>query len=169
MRSLGRSVDGAELVDELGGPDVVVGDPVDDRIALGVLVRLHPRRDAVVRPRAVALGERAVGDLPHEVGAEGPLLALARAAEHEELLGLERLEHRPHVVDAEVLPRHHLDGHHRTAAAEHRTVVEHAPLVGGEAVEPRGDEAAEGVGQLDVVLVVGMARVRRPCPRRTGG
>ena len=50
--------------------------------------------------------------------------------------------------DAGVLLGHHLDGHDRAAAAEHRAVVEHAPLVRGEAVEPGRDEPAERVGQL---------------------
>ena len=39
-----QAVDRAELVEELGGAHVVVGDAVDDGVAVGVLVRLHPRR-----------------------------------------------------------------------------------------------------------------------------
>ena len=155
---VGQPVDVAELVDQLGGAHVVERDPVDHHIALGVLVGLHPTGDAGVRSSPVGLGEGAVGDLADEVGAERPLLPLVAPAEDEEILGLERLEHRPHVVDPEVLPGHHLDGHHRAAAPEHGTVVEDAPLVGREPVEAGGHQPAEGVGELDEAGVGSLGR-----------
>jgi hypothetical protein len=145
---VGRTLTGAQLGGELGRPDVVVGDPVDDVVELGVLVRLHPRRDARVGPGAVALRQRAVRDLAHHVGPERPLLRRARAAEEQQLLGVERLEHRPHVLQPEVLPGHDLDGGDGAATPEDRAVVEDAALLGGEAVEARGHEPPQRVGQL---------------------
>ncbi len=96
----------------------------------------------------IALRERAVGDLSHDVGAEGPLLRLADAGEDQHLLLLERAQDRADVLDAQVLLRHHLDRLVGPAAAEHRAVLEHASLLRREPVEPRRDEATERVGQV---------------------
>ena len=110
---------------------------------------------------ALVAGERLVGDMAHEVLQEAVLTVLGRARvclQRQDLLAHQRDEQR---LDVLFRPAGQVgEGRAGEGLAENSAVLEHAPLVRREPIEPRGDQ---GVQRLRNVQLLG--RARRPVDR----
>ena len=145
---------GPELDQQLGRRGGVVGDVVD-----AVATGRHDGGDAGMALRSHSLRQRLVDDLPHDVAAELPALAVE--------LDQSGARQVVEVGDAEVLT--HLLGEPRQrrdvlVVPEHGGVVEDRPLHGRQLVDAGGDEGPQRARQL---RRVGAARRRAP-PARPG-
>ncbi|MEZ5143064.1 MAG: hypothetical protein R2726_11175 [Acidimicrobiales bacterium] len=98
----------------------------------------------MVSTSPLGLGEGAVGDLPYEIAAKPPALAL----HDEDLLVDEAAEGFGEVVHAVHVLGHPLERRDRTGTAPHRGVLDGRSLGRSEAVDARRDQAAKGVGEL---------------------
>ena len=112
---------------------------------------LEVRGGGEVAALAVAAGERLVGDAADEVLEEAVLAALGRARvglDAEDLLPYEASQERVELGLGEAGERgERLLGE---GLAEHGGVLQEAPLLGGEAVEPGGDQALQRLGYLEL-------------------
>ena len=136
----------AQLLGQGGGHAVVERHPVDDRVVDPVAghLLLDPLGDLGVAPGPLRLGERRVGDLADEVGAERP----AVADQVEDLHVDEAVDRGPPGRRTAGVGGDLLQHVQRARAADHRGVLDHGVLLAAEAVEAGRHEAPQRLGQF---------------------
>ena len=132
------------------GVDVVRGHDLCDLVLLGERRAQERRCREVARPPLVAR-QRLVRDVADEVLQEAVLAVLGRArvglqAQH--LLAHERGEQRLELLGRE--PRQRPQAVAGERLAEHGAVRKKPALVGGEAVQPRGDQCVQRLRHLEL-------------------
>jgi len=131
------------------GGQVVRGEHLGHLVGVGEHTLQMSRRGQVAR-RALAFGERLVGDVANEVLQEAVLTALGRAR-----IGLHPehfLAHQPGQQRLQLrLGRRRERGkrRQREGLAEHRSVLQQPPLLGQEAIQAGGDQRVQGLGHLE--------------------
>ena len=132
------------------GIEVVRGDHLDDLVLLGPPRRREEAGRGEVLRLALGLREHLVRDLLDDVLQEGVLAALGRARiglHRDDLLAQQRGEQRLELVG--VAPAERRQPELGERLAEHRGVLDDAPLLGAEPVEPRRDQRVQRLGHLE--------------------